>query len=265
MTSRNIGMHSIQRQRLPLRRPVGTQIRENRLIWRRSRGDRMRAWQGLALAVAVLAPAKADVILKLPTKERVVALTLRAAATDEARYDHYRLPDRTQSPVHGFPLGYVRARQCRSGEKKLSTLPFVELENHSWDHPLCMQGLSDDDFRAQLLRTDSEVRRVTGTGTAFFRFPAISYNARTLNLTEDLGFTVVHYRWETGDPDKSETADKIIAETLERTRPGDILIHHVNGRGWQSGEAMPGVVEGLLRRGFRFVLLRDYLPARRAR
>ena len=51
----------------------------------------------------------------------------------------------------------------------------------------------------------------------------------------------------------------MIAQTLARAKPGDILIFHINGRGVHTAEAIPGVVEGLKAKGFRFVLLRDYL------
>jgi peptidoglycan/xylan/chitin deacetylase (PgdA/CDA1 family) len=148
--------------------------------------------------------------------------------------------------------------------KTLGKLTFVELENHSWDHPNRMTRLTDDAVRDEILGADDEIRRVTGRGTAFFRFPAITYDARTLADAEALGFRVVHYRWEAGDPDPRETADRIVRETLEAVRPGDILIQHINGRGWHSAEAMPRLIAGLEARGYRFVLLRDYLTDRRA-
>src|ERR1700679_2557189 len=75
---------------------------------------------------------------------------------------------------------------------------------------------------------------------------------RTLGLAESLGFRVVHYRWETGDPDPHETATRIVSETMEGVRPGDILIHHINGRGWHTAEALPRLVEGLKAKGYRF-------------
>lgn len=226
----------------------------------------MKIWLVAGLVLA-FTPAAAEVVLKLPTDDRVVALTLDACEQQHPMRLDTSITD--YLVTHKIPftvfLSGMFVRDNAEAVKKLSLQPFVELENHSWDHPLRMQVLSDEDFKYQLLRTDAEVRHVTGKGTAIFRFPAITYNAHTLRLAEDLGFTVVHYRWETGDPDKSETADRIVAETLERTRPGDILIHHVNGRGWHSGEAMPRLVEGLLQKGFRFVLLRDYLKDRRVR
>jgi peptidoglycan-N-acetylglucosamine deacetylase len=127
-----------------------------------------------------------------------------------------------------------------------------------------MTRLASDEVRDEILKTDAEIRQVTGRGTAFFRFPAIAYNARTLDVAEELGFRVVHYRWEAGDPDPRETADRIVRETLEAVRPGDILIQHINGRGWHSAEAMPRLIAGLRAKDYRFVLLRDYLADKRA-
>ena len=76
---------------------------------------------------------------------------------------------------------------------------------------------------------------------------------------------MVHYRWEVGDPDPRETGPRIVRETLEGTRPGDILIYHINGRGWHTAEALPKMIEGLKAEGYRFVLLRDYLKDNRSR
>lgn len=83
---------------------------------------------------------------------------------------------------------------------------------------------------------------------AFFRFPAVTCNAHTLVDAEALGLRVVHYRWEVGDPDPHETADRIVRETLEGTRPG-----------WHTAGALPRMIEGLRAKGYRFVLLKDYL------
>ncbi len=207
----------------------------------------------------------ADVILRLPTSERVVALTFDAC--------EQRRPMKLDTGIsdylvaHRIPFTvFLSGRFVEDNEdavRALSKLSFVELENHSWDHPNRMTRLTDDAVRDEILRTDAEIRRVTGRGTAFFRFPAITYDARTLADAEALGFRVVHYRWEAGDPDPRETAERIVRETLEAVRPGDILIQHINGRGWHSAQAMPRLVAGLQSAGYRFVLLRDYLTSNR--
>ena len=74
---------------------------------------------------------------------------------------------------------------------------------------------------------------------------------------------MVHYRWEVGDPDPHETGPRIVREIMEGTRPGDIEIFHINGRGWHTAEALPRVIDELRADGYRFVLLKDYLTAGR--
>ncbi|HEX4304178.1 MAG TPA: polysaccharide deacetylase family protein [Rhizomicrobium sp.] len=228
----------------------------------------MKAWiAGVALALLSLNAARAEVIMRLPTHERVVALTFDACEQQRAMKLDTGISDFLVAHRIPFTL-FLSGRFVQDNAaavKALAALDFVELENHSWDHPNHMERLSDQGIRDEILMTDAEVARVTGRGTAFFRFPATNYTARTLADAEGLGFRVVHYRWEAGDPDPHETASRIVRETLEAVRPGDILIQHINGRGWHSAEAMPGLIAGLTAAGYRFVLLRDYLTDGRVR
>jgi peptidoglycan-N-acetylglucosamine deacetylase len=228
----------------------------------------LRRWPVCASALLLVsAVARADVIKRLPTEEQVVALTFDACEQRwsvklDTGISDYLVAHRI--PFTVFLSGRFVADNA-DAVKALGTLDFVELENHSWDHPNRMPLLSDDAVRDELLKTDAEIKKITGRGTAFFRFPAITYDARTLADAEGLGFRVVHYRWEVGDPDPHETADRIVRETLEGTRPGDILIYHINGRGWHTAEALPRLIEGLREKGYRFVLLKDYLSDNRRR
>ncbi len=217
--------------------------------------------------VLMLGVARAQVITRLPTDERVVALTFDACEQQRPMTLDTGISDYLVShhiPFTVFLSGRFVGDNAQA-VKALATHDFVELENHSWDHPNRMQLLSDDEVRDEILKTDAEIVKVTGRGTAFFRFPAISYNARVLADAETLGFRVVHYRWEVGDPDPHETADRIVRETLEGTKPGDILIYHINGRGWHTAEALPRLIAGLQAKGYRFVLLKDYLTEKRRR
>jgi peptidoglycan/xylan/chitin deacetylase (PgdA/CDA1 family) len=222
---------------------------------------RRSAIAGVALLAVVGTRAQADVVLRLPTEERVVALTFDACEQDRAMHLDTGISD--YLVAHRIPFTmFLSGRFVQDNEeavRMLGRLDFVELENHSWDHPNRMPRLSDDAVRAEILKADDEIFRVTGKRTAFFRFPAITYDARTLKIAEVLGFRVVHYRWEVGDPDRHETALRIVREIHEGTRPGDIEIFHINGRGWHTAEALPRVIEVLKADGYRFVLLRDFL------
>jgi peptidoglycan/xylan/chitin deacetylase (PgdA/CDA1 family) len=224
----------------------------------------MRGWAAIALVcVGLGGPARGAVILRLPTQERVVALTFDACEQHRAMTLDTGISDYLVAHRIAFTL-FLSGRFVQDNEaavRALGRLDFVELENHSWDHPNRMPRLGDDAVKDEILKADDEIARVTGRRTRFFRFPAITYDARTLGIAQGLGFGVVHYRWEVGDPDPHETAGRIVRETLEGTRPGDILIFHINGRGWHTAEALPRMIEGLRAAGYRFVLLRDYLKS----
>jgi hypothetical protein len=45
--------------------------------------------------------------------------------------------------------------------------------------------------------------------------------------------------------------------------PGDILIFHINARGWHTAEALPRIADDLQAQGYRFVLVSDYVGERR--
>ena len=63
----------------------------------------------------------------------------------------------------------------------------------------------------------------------------------------------------TGDPDPHITAQDIERAVAQRTRPGSIVIMHMNGRGWHTAEALPTVIKDLRRRGYQFVTVSQAL------
>jgi peptidoglycan-N-acetylglucosamine deacetylase len=220
---------------------------------------------GLCLLALAGGPARAGVILTLPTSERVVALTFDAC--EQERPVHLDTGISDYLVAHKIPFTiFLSGRFVQDNEaavRALAALDFVEVENHSFDHPNNMRRLSDAAVRDEIVTADAEIARVTGKHTHLFRFPATTYDARTLGIAEGLGYRVVHYRWEVGDPDPHETAERIVREIKAGTRPGDIEIFHINGRGWHTAEALPRVIAELQADGYRFVLLREYLKAGR--
>lgn len=213
-------------------------------------------------AAALFAPlAQADVITALPTQEKVVALTFDACeqgkpvSFDRAVLD-YLLDNRIPFTV------FVTGRFVQSNTddvSELAKLDFVEIENHSFNHPNHMEKLSLAKVRDQVVRAHALIEAAIGRKPQFFRFPAGNYNQDDLKLVESLGYKIVHWSWATGDPDPAESRNALVRRVQSLTKPGNILIFHINGRGVHTAEALPIVVEDLRSRGFRFVKLSDYL------
>lgn len=216
----------------------------------------------LALVLALAAPAGAGVVKQLPTDEKVVALTFDACEAGAVAHLDHGIADylvANHIPFTVF-MGGKFARDNAGDARWLAAQDAVEIENHSWSHNNHMPRLSDARVQSEVTRAADEIFAVTGRQTHLFRFPAGTSDARSEALVAGLGQGIVGWRWAVGDPVKSESARDIVATTLRMTRPGDILIYHINGRGWHTAEALPRVIEGLRAEGYRFVLLRDYLP-----
>jgi peptidoglycan-N-acetylglucosamine deacetylase len=211
--------------------------------------------------------ARADVIKHIPTNDRVVALTFDACeAGQRMSFDRgildYLLAKRL--PFTVFASGRF-VENNKPDFQELAKLDFIEIENHSWNHPNNMQTFDASSVVSQVERTHQIITETTGRAPQFFRFPAGNYNRRGLKAVEDLGYKVVHWRWATGDPDRHESADALFNRTVANVQAGDILIFHINGRGYHTAEALPHIVERLEADGYRFVLISDYVGRPRPR
>jgi peptidoglycan/xylan/chitin deacetylase (PgdA/CDA1 family) len=219
------------------------------------------ALAGLTL-VLLGGSATAEVVTQLPTHDKVVALTFDACEAFTKMQLDAGIVDYLTARKVPFTvfMGGRFARDNARAVRAIAALPYVEIENHSWSHNNNMPQLSDTRVRDEVLWTQWEIKHLTGHKPWFFRFPAGKADERTVGLVEALGLTVVHWRYAEGDPDPTVSAEALVKQTLKRTRPGDILIFHINGRGVHTAEALPGVIDGLTARGYRFVRLVDYLP-----
>ncbi|MEQ1753081.1 MAG: polysaccharide deacetylase family protein [Micropepsaceae bacterium] len=212
-------------------------------------------------AALFAAPAVADVVTRLPTQDKVVALTFDACeAYQPAAFDRSILDYLLSKKIPFTVFASGRFVENNLDDiRTLASLDFVDIENHSWDHPNTMNMFTPAHVAGQVERATTTIFEVTGKPPQFFRFPAGNYNPGGLKAVEEMGYHVVHWRWASGDPDKRESGNALVKRVAEKVRPGDILIFHINGRGWHTGEALPRIVEELTAQGYRFVLVSDYV------
>ena len=224
--------------------------------------SRRRATVSIAAAlVAGAAPvsALAEVVTRLPVAphDKVVTFTFDACETRTPAFLDRSISDFMVSRRIPFTI-FACGRFARHNQAALADLArhdFVEIENHSMNHDNHMERMDEATVRRELLDADALLHGITGKHTRYFRFPAGNYDARALGVVESLGYRVVHWRFASGDPMRTLTPEHETEWVLEKTRPGDILIFHINGRGWATGRALPSIVAALEERGYRFVRL----------
>jgi peptidoglycan/xylan/chitin deacetylase (PgdA/CDA1 family) len=209
-------------------------------------------------------PPVPGIVTRLPTRSKVVALTFDACqAFERMQLDlgisGYLVERRIAFTIF---MGGRFARDNAAAVRELAKHDFVSIQNHSWSHNNDMRNLDDERIQSEVLRASAMIESVTAHRPTLFRFPAGNADERTVAEVRALGLEVVHWRWAEGDPDPNISADMLVEQTLARTRPGDILVFHINGRGWHTAEALPRIIDGLAARGFSFVRVSDYVPAR---
>ncbi len=206
----------------------------------------------------------ADVITKFSTDKKQVAITFDACETSTPAYFDMKILDYLVSEQIPFTLFLSGKFIKRNTDKvkELSALGFVEIENHSFRHRR-MKSMSRDVVVEEIIKNEALIAEIIGKIPRFFRFPYGEYDKESLTVAESLGYKVVHWSFESGDPDPCITKKSLITKTLAKTKPGSILIFHINNRGWRTKEALPVIVKQLKLEGYEFVLLKDVISSSR--
>jgi len=200
----------------------------------------------------------AEIITVLPTDQKVVALTFDACETETPAFIDKQIVDFLVKEKIPFTI-FVSGRFAQTNRAEIAALAkyeFVELENHSVSHIQHMERLPN----AQVLdeSDDGFLQAITGRRTRFFRFPGGNCDRRTLSLVEKR-YKVVHWTFPSGDADRRTSSKQLRDWVLAKTRPGSILVFHINQRGYSTAAALPEIIRGLSSKGYAFVTLRDYL------
>ncbi|MER6299058.1 polysaccharide deacetylase family protein [Kitasatospora sp. NPDC001539] len=240
--------------------------------------NRLRAALAALLALAALtaltgfAPAPPALLggelRRIPTEERVVALTFNAA-WNETGLDTVLgvLRDRA-APAVFFPTGDFADRH--PGALRAVAAAGHGLGNHSYGHP-DFTTLTPDQARAEVRRADTAIRRAVGGGAdplPFFRFPYSATTPQTVAAVNGLGYADLEFTADTNGylgPGHGMTADRAVERALAALTPGAVLQLHV-GATDEGGpttcldaEALPRIIGGVRARGYWIVDLRTLL------
>ena len=214
---------------------------------------------GNALSLSGPARAAAAVaVRRVDTAQPVVALTFDACPTRPSPegFDHdiFDFLRRERIPATVFVSGqWVLAHPGEAAA--LAHEPLIELGNHTFSHPP-LSRLSPARLQAEIGATD---RLIEGLGrhSVGVRPPFGDWSPPVLEETNHQPLVL----WDvvSGDAGGRIPADRIIEEVSRRTKPGSIVIFHINGRGPQTKFALPEIVHRLRARGLRFVHISELL------
>lgn len=131
-----------------------------------------------------------------------------------------------------------------------------EIASHSWSHPQ-LSRMAESGVTDQLQRTHDVIRQTTGVEPKTMRPP---YGAFTANqrawANHKWGYKTI--LWDVDPLDwKVRNAEHVKNEILKHTVNGSIILSHDIHK--STIDAMPGTLDGLLARGFKFVTVSELI------
>jgi len=141
------------------------------------------------------------------------------------------------------------------------------LGNHTYSHPY-LHLMSRDEIAYEIDRTQDAIEKVTGIRPAYFRPPHGVRWFPLWDILRERGMTMV--LWNSYPQEGASPAEEITARALARLRPGAVILLHdgkdnlPEGRNLRPAtvEALPRIIDGVRRAGYRFAPLPAASPAR---
>lgn len=131
-----------------------------------------------------------------------------------------------------------------------------EVANHSWSHPQ-LSSMTESGVREQLQKTHDAIIAACGVTPKIMRPPFGAFTARQRAWAHgEWGYKCI--LWDVDPLDwKVRNADHVKNEILKATVPGSIILAHDIHK--TTIDAMPGTIDGLLAKGFKFVTVSELL------
>ncbi|WP_460760045.1 polysaccharide deacetylase family protein [Niabella terrae] len=131
--------------------------------------------------------------------------------------------DRYQVPATFFCIGR-RIENDPVGLKKIFEAGH-SIGNHSYHHSPAFDFWTTAKVRADLQRTSTLIRQVTGRSPAWFRPPYGVTNPRIAKAVHQLGYQVMGWSVRSLDT-QARNPEKLLNNTLNRLHPGAIVLFH---------------------------------------
>ncbi|MDR6224129.1 polysaccharide deacetylase family protein [Desmospora profundinema] len=209
------------------------------------------------------------VVSRIQTSEQAIALTLDACGGDQGSgYDRELVEFLRKQEVPATL--FINKRWLEANPKTLEELasdPLFTIENHGTEHrPLSINGRSvygitgTPNVEAVVEEIEENQRAIserTGRKPRFFRSGTAYYDEVAVEIASELGVKVIHFD-VVGDAGATWSAEEV-ERALMASRPGSIIILHMNQPHSGTAEGVIRAVPRLQEQGFRFVKLDEYL------
>jgi peptidoglycan/xylan/chitin deacetylase (PgdA/CDA1 family) len=124
--------------------------------------------------------------------------------------------------------------------------------NHSWDHPYFTQ-ISTKRIRDEIILTENRIKDIIGKRPALIRPPYGATDEKVLTAISGTNNKIVIWSIDSMDWVRNVDKQTIIKNILNNVRPGDIVLMHSSVGHKIDIEALPEIINGLRRKGYKIV------------
>lgn len=208
-------------------------------------------------------------IRRINTSDKVVAITLDACGGGSLGngYDTELIDFLVSNEIPATL--FINARWIDANKEifmKLANNDLFEIENHGLKHkPLSVNGekaygikgtMSIEEVVDEVEVNAEKIKELTGKKPKYFRSGTAYYDDVAVNIVKSLGYEAVNFT-VIGDAGATYNKEQVKKACLS-SKPGDILIFHMNRPERETAEGMKEGIILLQEKGFDFVKLEDY-------
>lgn len=200
---------------------------------------------------------------KLPTTQRIVALTFDAGGDDAGVPSILSTLRSTGTPATFFMTGHWAQYYPAQAKQIGARFP---VGNHTWTHP-DLTSLTDAQVRQQVTMGAQLIQAASGRDPRpLFRFPFGARNTRTIGLVNALGYGSVRWTVDTlgwMGTSGGQTVQSVVSRVLANLQPGEIVLMHVGANPTDhstlDADALPTIIADLTQRGYHFVSVLEFI------
>ncbi len=122
-----------------------------------------------------------------------------------------------------------------------------------------LSGLPETEILSNLLGSQSALAKILGGPVRYFRPPNGKAPPEVLRAAQQARLVTVTYALDSQDH-LGLTAEQIVRRVVRQAQRGDIIRLTASDFVTETAEALPGILEGLNRRGFKAVPIPDLVP-----
>ncbi|AFZ04081.1 polysaccharide deacetylase family protein [Calothrix sp. PCC 6303] len=193
---------------------------------------------------------------EIPNQEKVIALTFDDGPWQETTTQMLDILKKNDIKATFFWVGTAIKENPEIAKKVVADGHAIG--NHTWHH--WYKQMDAATAKSEIEHTADLIYQTTGVKTTLFRPPGGYLNNGLAGYAKSQKYAVVMWSQTSADTDPKAKYQVFVKNVIRDAKPGGIvLMHDGGGDRRRTVQALPGIIQGLKAKGYRFVTVPELL------